>query len=704
MNRLLFLFTMALLVGITGCKNGQAPHSEEGAANHLINEMSPYLLQHAHNPVDWYPWGEAALAKAKAENKLLIISIGYSSCHWCHVMEKESFSDTSVSRLMNEHFVSIKVDREERPDIDNIYMTACQLASEEGCGWPLNAIALPDGKPVFAGTYYPKNEWMRLLDYFVKTYEQQPDKLKGFAEQLTSGIRQTEIAGLSGEKGKWDRNLLDSISRQFLSEMDLVRGGRKGAPKFPMPGVQQALLEQSVYSGNQDARQAVLTTLEAMADGGIYDQIGGGFARYSTDAQWKVPHFEKMLYDNAQLISLYASAYRITEDPRFEKVLRETISFANRELKSPEGGYYSSIDADSEGEEGTFYTWTMDELNAALPNEKERNAAIAWFDLSASGNWENGRNILYQSISPDALAENSGISGEEMKAELASIKNQLFTYRNTKIRPHTDDKVLCSWNALMLTALLDAYTTLGDREYFEQALALESFLHNTMIRPDSSLFRTYKDGHAGIDAFLEDYALLAAAYIRLFEVSFDETYLQRAEGLVRYAIEHFEDEDGLFHFTSRKSAQLIAEKKEINDNVIPGSNSVMAHNLHRLGTLLYLEDWIAKSDHMLDLVIPQIISGGYPSYFNNWIRLAYEKAHPFYEVAIVGPEAEKMNLELQRYFLPQALYLGGQNEGSLELLKDKLQEGETFIYVCRNKVCKLPVRSVEDALPLVKIQ
>lgn len=700
MIRYLF-YTIATVTALIICACTGSENSAN--TNHLINEKSPYLLQHAHNPVDWYPWGNEALEKAEKENKLLIISIGYASCHWCHVMEKESFSDTAVSRLMNEHFVSIKVDREERPDVDNVYLTACQIASGEGCGWPLNAIALPNGKPVYAGTYYPKAEWMRLLNYFIEMHANEPEKMAGFADQLTQGIQQNEIRQLTESDSDWNVSSLDSIATVFMQQIDLQTGGKRGAPKFPLPNNFEFLLQYSRITGDTVALRGVTTTLDGMLRGGIYDQIGGGFARYSTDSKWHVPHFEKMLYDNAQLISLYSKAYKLTGTADYRRVIEETIAFAERELRDTSGGFYSSIDADSEGEEGSFYVWTVEEIEKALDDGQLKDIALDMYDILPEGNWEKGKNVLQINEDLQAIASKHNLNLEEATGLVKELKQKLFQERSSRERPSTDDKILTSWNALMIKAYLDAYTAIGDAGYLEKALEIEAFVSRSMKKEDGSLFRTYKDGASGINAFLEDYAQMIDAYAHLYQTTFNEDHLDEAVRLIEYTLEKFESENGYFLFTSTDDPPLIAQNTEVSDNVIPASNSVMARNLYAVGTLKANDGWIEKSKKMLAGMFPEIRVSNYPSYYSNWLQLLTNVIYPYYEIAIVGQDAIEMNLAMQISYDPFCLYLGGKNEGTLELLEDKLREGETYIYVCRNKVCKLPVKEPSKARNLLTV-
>ncbi len=671
--------------------------------NELIHESSPYLLQHAHNPVNWYPWGEKALKKAKEENKMLIISIGYSSCHWCHVMEKESFSDSTVAALMNEHFVAIKVDREERPDVDDVYMTACQLASQGGCGWPLNAFALPDGRPVWAGTYFPKKNWMEILEYFKNEWQNDPQKVSQYANELTSGISRSDEVPGTAPAAAFDEAVMKDVADALLQKIDFRWGGRKGAPKFPMPSNYEFLLEYHHYSGQDKALEAVTLTLDKMAAGGIYDHLGGGFARYSTDEHWQVPHFEKMLYDNAQLVSLYAHAYQVTHKVAYKNIAAQTIDFVKRELSAPQGGFYSSLDAQSEGEEGKFYVWTKAEIEQLINDPDAAALFCDYYEVTEKGNWEDGKNILHIRKDLTEVAQKHQLDPAKAKQLIAQAKQKLFEARSKRIRPRLDDKVLTSWNALMLNGLLDAWRAFGDKTYLEMALANGQFLRENMLQDDYRLNRNYKDGKSSINAFLDDYALTAKAFIALYEVTFDERWLYDAQKLTQYALDHFSDEEtGFFYYTSDLDPPLVTRKKEITDNVIPGSNSVMTHNLLILGDYFYKPEWMDKARSLVAAMAGQIHASGSPDYYSNWCQVYMDCLRMPYEVAIVGPEAAQKRDALLPHYLPNAMLLGGETEGTLELLKDKLQDGATYIYVCQNKVCKLPVQELAKALELMK--
>lgn len=695
-----YLFNIFFLFALVfSCSNDKAPQY----SNALINESSPYLLQHAHNPVNWYPWGEKALQKAKSENKLLLISIGYAACHWCHVMEEESFQDTAVANIMNRYFVSIKVDREERPDVDDIYMTACQIAGQGSCGWPLNAIALPDGRPVWAGTYFPKKQWIEILNYFVETQKTQSDKLEQYAAGLVDGLHLFDSIPVPNTNSSFKEDSIKKITEVFLNNIDFENGGIIGNIKFPMPVAFEYLLENDWQFSNEKARSAIMISLNKMAKGGIYDQLGGGFARYSTDKNWHIPHFEKMLYDNGQLLSLFSHAYQVNPDPLFEDIIRSTIAFTERELSHPEGAFYASINADSEGEEGTFYVWTKEEIEQLLPDEESRSLVIDHFGILVEGNWEEGKNVLAIQKSVAELSQAFNLTEEEVSDRLKKAKGQLFEDREKRTRPSLDDKVLTSWNALMITGYLDAYQALGEPTYLQRALQAAGFITEHMIQADGQLHRNFKDGQSSINAFLDDYALSIHAFLSLYEITFELHWLEKASLLNKYVLSHFQEEESpLFYFTSDEDPPLFSRIKQISDNVIPSSNSVMARNLYQLGLLYDDKNLINHSKAMLSVMIPNMKEVSDPVYYANWARLYLEILNPPYEVVIVGKNYANLKDELLNHYLPNTLLLGGPEENELPLLKNKYREGKTMIYVCQNKVCKLPVETVEEALVQIK--
>ena len=666
--------------------------------NRLSQASSPYLKQHADNPVDWYEWGEEALSKAKTENKPLIISIGYAACHWCHVMAHESFSDEEIAGFMNTHFVCIKIDREERPDIDRIYMDAAQLLSGRG-GWPLNAFALPDGRPFYAATYFPPDNWMDALHQLSHLFQNEYPRVLQAATSLTEGIQSNPFPGISDSKPFVSDEYLASYENQ-INTIDFEFGGYAGAPKFMMPTGLEFLLQYHQQTGDHKALDAVTITLDAMAKGGIYDQIGGGFSRYSTDQFWRVPHFEKMLYDNAQLITLYSHAYQLAVNQLYAEIVEQTIAFSERELRHSEGGFFASIDADSEHEEGKFYIWTKQEIESVLDAETAE-IVIRFYQITARGNWEAGKNILHYKDNKAKFASENKMTVNELNALLQKANKQLLEYRNLRIRPTTDDKILTSWNALMISGYVNAYKALGNEQYLKGAISTARFLDANMVKDSGLLYRVYKDGNVSTEAFLDDYALLADAYIGLYEVTFDLHWLELCQLLTGYVWYHFADaETHLFFYTSDQAENLIARKHEISDNVIPASNSVFAHVLFKLGILLEKTDYTQMATEMLFKVRGEIVRQGV--YYANWTMLLGKMVYPFYEVAILGDNALPVNLEIQKKYLPTAVFAGGITE-HLPLLQNRLVDQKTVIYVCENKTCNSPVYSAEDALELMKI-
>ncbi|GIV33268.1 MAG: thioredoxin [Chitinophagales bacterium] len=667
--------------------------NEHRYTNHLIHESSPYLLQHAHNPVDWYPWGPEALEKAQKENKLLIISIGYAACHWCHVMEKESFEDTSVARLMNEKFVSIKVDREERPDLDMLYMHACQLITGGG-GWPLNAIALPDGTPIYAGTYFPKEQWMRVLQQVYDFYTQNPEKAREYAQRLKEGIASLEVVHLKKPQRPISREELDSAVLHLLKTQDVKKGGRAGAPKFPMPVNYQFLLTAFYQLKHEQALTVTELTLDNIAHGGIYDHIGGGFARYSVDDAWHVPHFEKMLYDNAQLVSLYSLAFQATRKPLYRKVVYETLRWVEREMTSPENGFYSSLDADSEGEEGRFYVWTAEELKRILGTDADM--FMDYYGVTPQGNWEHGKNVLHRTAVQEKIARQYHLSPAELEEKIEALKKKVFEEREKRVRPALDDKMITSWNALMIKGYTDAYRVFGEKQFLEAARSGAQFLLSR-VAEKNRLSRNYKNGKAYVDAFLDDYAHTIEAFISLYQATFEESYLHQAEKWMDYALAHFHDTNsGMFFYTSDAHELLVARKMELSDNVIPSSNSVMAKNLYQLGQLLYRDDYLKLPPQMFSNMKNDVIE--HPSFYANWALLGCWLLEEPFEIAIVGKEADRLRSEFDQHFLPNVFLLGSTGESSLPLLQNKFVEKQTTIYVCRAKTCKMPVTTVEAAL------
>lgn len=667
--------------------------------NRLINESSPYLIQHAHNPVDWYPWGNEALQKAKDENKLIIVSIGYSSCHWCHVMERESFEREDVARVMNEHFVCIKIDREERPDIDQVYMNALQLMSGRG-GWPLNCITLPDQRPIYGGTYFRREDWIRLLEQLARMYRERPEEAVDYAAKLTEGIRRSELVSLQTGEGAFGKDDLQTIFDAWKPYLDYSEGGNSGAPKFPVPNNFQFLLQYASLMKDDAASAIVQITLHKMAYGGIYDQLGGGFSRYSVDDVWKVPHFEKMLYDNAQLIELYTDAYQYNPLPLYKDVVYETIGFLQREMCSPEGAYFSALDADSEGVEGKFYIWTKQEIGQVLGSDAE--VFSIYYNITAEGNWEDEQNILLRKYSDEELASMLGMTTEAILSVIRSSKIKLMEARDHRVRPGLDDKILTSWNALLLKALAKASRVFGEERFLRAAQQLAAFIRERLTFDEVLLRRSFKDGQASrIEAFLDDYALVAEAYVELYQADHNEQHLHRAKQLTDHVIRHFYDQDsGMFFYTSSSAEELIARKMETHDSVIPASNSVMAQLLHKLGLLFDEEGYTRMSVQMLKNIRQKIRT--YPSAYSNWAMRLLAEVFPPYEVVIAGPEAVQRSGELDAYYIPNQLRLVSVQGSDLPLLRGKYDPSVTRIFVCEAKTCRLPVEHTADAWEQMK--
>ncbi len=661
--------------------------------NHLANSTSPYLLQHANNPVNWYPWGPEALLKAKSENKLILVSIGYSACHWCHVMEHESFEDEGVAAVMNEYFVCIKVDREERPDVDQVYMSAIQLMSGRG-GWPLNCICLPDQRPIYGGTYFRKHDWTSLLFNLADFYKTKPTEAEEYATRLTEGIQQYESVLFVAEQPEYTKADLELIINSWKKYFDKAEGGLGSSPKFPMPNNWQCLMRYAHLMNDESVAEAVKLTLHKMAFGGIYDHVGGGFARYSVDDHWHVPHFEKMLYDNAQLISLYAEAFTWQPDELYAQITKEIIEFCRHELMSPEYGFYSALDADSEGKEGKFYIFTKTEIEGILGTDAE--LFCIYYNITDDGNWEEeNSNVLFRKESDAKLAEKLGLQVDELLVKIQSSKQKVFNARSYRIRPGLDNKILASWNGLMLKGLCDAYRAFDKPEYLDIALKNAGFILDNLITKDGRLTRIFKTDNVGQVAFLDDYANIIDAFIGLYEVTFDEQWLTYVKSLADKAITHYYDaEKGIFYFTAADDELLIARKSEIMDGVIPASNSVMARNLKKLGLLFDDENYQEISAQLLRNLVPHLAR--YGSSYSNWIMLLIEEVFGIYEIAIVGDDFERLRKEIENNYIPNKIMLGGK-KGSLPLLQDKFGAG-TQIFICKDKTCGLPATDVKNAL------
>jgi uncharacterized protein YyaL (SSP411 family) len=696
--RLLLILVILPLIMAPSCGPQSDNSMLQKHTNRLIEESSPYLLQHAHNPVDWYPWGDEAFEKARLENKLVLISIGYSACHWCHVMEHESFEDDSVAAVMNKHFISIKVDREERPDIDQVYMNAVQLMTGSG-GWPLNCFALPDGRPVYGGTYFQKKQWINILESLQETWKLEPAKFEEYASRLTTGVQQSELIHLVPENTPFSKDTLNLTVEKWKTSFDNREGGPNRAPKFMLPNNYQFLMHYATLTDDTQIEEHVKLTLQKMAFGGIYDQAGGGFSRYSVDMLWKVPHFEKMLYDNAQMLSLYSEAFQKWADPLFKHTVYQTIDWLEREMTDESGAFYSALDADSEGEEGKFYVWKKEELQALFGAEFEFVKDL--YSVDQNGLWEHGNYILLRNKSDEELMKMHALSPNELGEKKSAINQKILEERSKRVRPGLDDKTLTSWNALMITGLCDAYAAFGETRFLKLALKNAEFILKHQKHSDGRLNHSYKAGKSNINGYLEDYSFTIEAFIQLYQNTFDEKWLNEADLLTEYAIQHFYDEkSGMFWFTSNIDPPLIARKTEINDNVIPASNSSMAKALFKLGHIKFNTDYLAKSEQMLRNVQPHISS--YGSGYSNWAQLLLFKTFPFYEIVITGAEAPILGAQISEAYLPNKIILGAVNQSSLSLFENRFFENQSTIFVCVDNACQMPVNSAEEALQQIK--
>lgn len=668
--------------------------------NELIKETSPYLLQHAHNPVNWMAWNDNTLQKSKAENKLMVISIGYSACHWCHVMERESFEDSTVASIMNKDFISVKVDREERPDVDQIYINAVQLMTGRA-GWPLNVITLPDGRPVFGGTYFRKNQWMETLTKMQELYEKEPQKLIEYATKLEEGIKGMDLVTLNNEHIDFIEYPSASLIERWSKDFDKTFGGYKRAPKFMMPNNYQYLLRYGVQHGDSDVLDQVTLTLNKMAYGGVYDHIGGGFSRYSTDVRWHIPHFEKMLYDNAQLVSLFSNAYLVTKNPLYKDVVTETLEFIAREMTNEEGAFYSSLDADSETEngeleEGAYYIYSKEELKLLLTSDFE--LFKSYYNINNSGKWpENGNYVLIRDKSDTEITKKFSITSETLRQKKDSWKKLLLEHRNKRPKPRLDDKTLTSWNGLMLKGYVDAYKAFQKKEYLEAALKSARFIDTKQHHKNGALYHNYKDGKSTINGYLEDYAAVIDGYIALYEVTLDSQWINKAKQLANYTFTYFFDtERSMFYFTSSEDAPLVTRNFEYRDNVIPASNSMMAKNLYTLSHLFDDQKFADTAAQMLKNVEPEIAQ--YASGFSNWLDLLANYQLGFYEVVVVGIDALEKSKEINNHYIPNKLMAGSTKIENGWLLEGRFVENETLIYVCVNNTCKLPVRDTAVAV------
>ena len=710
--------------------------------NHLSKETSPYLLQHAHNPVEWYAWKPEAFARAQAENKPILVSIGYSTCHWCHVMERESFENEEVAALMNKYFINIKVDREERPDVDQIYMEACQIISGSG-GWPLNCFLLPDARPFFAGTYYPpqagynRPSWTQLLSNIANAFYNKRDTVESQANQLTDIITNadknyiktlpiTPQSAINTEGVDiFKKDILEKMFNALRERFDKVEGGFGGAPKFPGTMCIQFLLDYYAVSKNQDALDHAHLSLKKMIQGGIYDQLGGGFARYATDREWLIPHFEKMLYDNALLINVIADMYKLTKEDIYRETIEETLAFVDREMvdfgigisdfggdtpeiRNPNSeivkGFYSAYDADSEGVEGKFYVWEKHEIDDILGEDAP--LFCAFYDVTEGGNWEE-HTILWRHMSYDDFAKAKQMPVAILKEKLKDCRHKLFTIREKRIKPGLDNKIQLSWNALMISAYAKAYEALGRGEYKEKAIGVLDYLLEHFTVGDE-LYHTNNRTTQTPVAFLEDYAYLIEALLDVYGICFDKKYVDMADRYTKVVLENFLDKtDNMFYFTSSKQTDLpkntegvVLRKKDLYDNATPSGNATMAKNLMRLGIMLDNEHYKQLSVNMLQAVVDVVER--YPSSFAKWASVVLSAIEQPLEIAVVGNKAFDISQEINALFLPNKIVMASvKGDDSLPLLKDRHVAGDTYIYVCKNYACQMPIKTINEFLKLI---
>jgi uncharacterized protein YyaL (SSP411 family) len=672
--------------------------------NHLIHETSPYLLQHAHNPVNWYPWNEEALRKATQENKPLLVSIGYAACHWCHVMEKESFEDEATAAIMNEYFINIKIDREERPDLDHIYMNAVQTMTGSG-GWPLHVFLTPAGKPFYGGTYFPalpafnRPSWQQVLQGVASAFKNKRNELELQADNLTAHLQQSNAFGIQPSGDELTAAQFDTLFDNIMQSADEEEGGFGRPPKFPQIFTIQFLLRYFFHTGNEKALQHALLSLDKMIYGGIYDQLGGGLARYATDREWLVPHFEKMLYDNALFIIVLSEAYQLTQSPLYADTIQQTMDFIERELTNEEGAFYSSLDADSEGVEGKYYVWSKAEIESVL--QEDAPVFCRYYDITGEGNWEH-HNILRITLPLPEFAARNGLEEEHLREILQRCRARLLSVRQKRVPPMLDDKVLLSWNALMNIACSKAYAALGDERYKEAAQKNMEFLLNRFKDESAgNWLHTYKKGAGRHPAFLDDYAFLIQALIGLQEITGNQDYLLRGKQLTQQGIDHFSEADtGFFFYTHHDQTDVILRLKEIYDGATPSGNAIMAWNLHYLSLVFNEASWKERALKMAASINGVVVK--YPTSFGMWASVIYDIFNGFNEIAVVGERCKDIVSEIVSHYLPNKIIQSapGDHPG-FPLLADRNVKDKTNIYLCRNYSCLQPVEDVAKLMQLV---
>ncbi|MEK4373813.1 thioredoxin domain-containing protein [Bacillus sp. FSL L8-0215] len=674
--------------------------------NRLIAEKSPYLLQHAHNPVHWYPWGQEAFDKAKRENKPVLVSIGYATCHWCHVMAHESFEDQQVADILNEHFISIKVDREERPDIDSIYMSVCQMMTGQG-GWPLNVFVTPDQKPFYAGTYFPKRSaygrpgFIEALTQLLDAYHNDRDHIESLAEKATNNLR---IKAAGQTENTLSQEAIHKAYYQLMSSFDTLYGGFGSAPKFPAPHMLSFLMRYHEWTGQENALYAVTKTLDGMANGGIYDHIGSGFSRYSTDEKWLVPHFEKMLYDNALLMEAYTEAYQLTSKPEYEKLVQRLIQFIKQDMMNSSGSFYSAIDADSEGKEGQYYVWAKDEIITHLGEELGALFCDV-YHITEEGNFE-GENIPHTiSTSFEDIKASFSIDDKTLQSKLQEARHILQSVRQQRPAPLVDDKVLTSWNALMIAALAKAGRVFDAEEAIHMAKQAMSFLETHLVQHERLMVR-YREGDVKHLGFIEDYAHMLKAYMSLYEATFELAWLEKAAAIAENMFELFWDkEKGGFFFSGSDAEALLVREKEVYDGAMPSGNSTALHQLLKLSTMTGRQDWLKTLEQMFKAFYVDVSS--YPSGHTAFLQGLLSQYAAKREIIILGkngdPQKEQLLQALQKRFVPFDIILTAETGKELAKLapftKDyKTIDGKTTVYICENYSCRQPITDIDEVM------
>ena len=660
--------------------------------NNLSLESSAYLLQHAKNPINWQRWDKKLYNTNNTDNKLLVVSIGYSSCHWCHVMEKETFEDSGVASFMNEKFISIKVDREENPEIDNIYMTATQMMTGRG-GWPLNVVCLPDGRPVYGGTYHTKEQWLEVLGKIQKVYDNDKKQLYGIAEKVEKGIQEVNRFEYTEEEADFKPQLLQNEMKIWTSQWDMINGGEKQNQKFITPTKFNYILQYQHLNEDTKIKAYLKNTLENIANSGIVDHLEGGFYRYTVDPEWKIPHFEKMLYDNAQLLSLYANAYKEFKSPLFKSTVYKTFDFLQKRMENTEGGYFSAIDADNEQGEGRYYMFNVDEIKKAAG--QDLSMILDYYQIELDKPIENSFYHLRKTNDFNIFLKKYSITNDQLVEKQQKWESQFEELKEKREFPLTDKKIITSWNAQMVSGLLNSFEAFGDKQFLNQAHRTFTFLRENLIS-GAELMHTFQANKAKMEANLEDYSFMIRAALGLYQNTGNVDYLEQADELTENAIKNFETTKNPF-FTYTKNPVMFSEIISVNDNVIPSANAIMAENLWTLGHLLEKKEYSAKAKKMLD-VMTSYFNEGRGSDYSQWAQLITKEAFSYKEVVIVGPEAQNTNREIQQNYLPDVLFQISYKPRELPLLKDRFFKKETLIYVCENKVCLRPSETVVDAL------